>query len=141
MASPTSPTRSGYSSRPTSTDSRSPSHSTSPPPLSNPKKRSSKAVSASEYLKQEQKKKFTPPNLSESDYPPLPPKRVRRKNGMPVQPVPRSAKPQGELLTTEEKKVSSQLVFFFFWRWVFANKLMKLGKPYSIRTKTAKGNS
>lgn len=52
-----------------------------------------------------QKEKFRPPNLSEAAHPPLPPKRVRRKNGLPVQPVPRSAKPPGELLTADEKNV------------------------------------
>lgn len=35
----------------------------------------------------------------------LPPKRVRRKAGAAVQPVPRSSKKPGELLTADEKKV------------------------------------
>lgn len=71
----------------------------------NPKKRAASTSLTSEFLKMEQKKKFKAPNLSETNHPPLPPKRVRRKNGLPVQPVPRSAKPQGELLTADEKKV------------------------------------
>lgn len=41
-----------------------------------------------------------------SDQPVLPPKRVRRKPGMPVQPVPRSSKKPGELLTADEKKAN-----------------------------------
>ncbi|VVT46837.1 uncharacterized protein SAPINGB_P001411 [Magnusiomyces paraingens] len=36
----------------------------------------------------------------------LPPKRPRRRTGLPVQPVPRSAKPPGELLTPDEKKAN-----------------------------------
>lgn len=47
------------------------------------------------------------------DYPDkLPPKRVRRKPGLPVTPVPRSSKPPGELLTAEEKKVRITAVDF-----------------------------
>lgn len=42
---------------------------------------------------------------SQSSHPILPPKRIRRKSGLPVTPVPRSSKKPGELLTADEKKV------------------------------------
>lgn len=48
----------------------------------------------------------TPIKREGGDQAVLPPKRVRRKPSTPVQPVPRSSKKPGELLTADEKKAN-----------------------------------